>query len=111
MILSNPRYNQLFLCFSTLLTVISLFLYYSIKDLSSIKQELKNISTKLDKKPSIENVCPCPPKSVQVKDKKVVKENHDETKNIVKEIVDHIDDEDDDIDGSITTEDLEKHLS
>jgi membrane-associated HD superfamily phosphohydrolase len=111
MILGNPRYNQMFLLFSTLITMISLFLYYSIKDLSNIKQELKNISAKLDKKPAtVENICAFKP--MQIKDKKVVKENHDETKNIVKEIVDHIDDDDDEDDnGSIKTEDLEKHLS
>lgn len=106
----NVKYNQLFLLFSTLLIVICLFLYYSLKDLSKIKEDIRIISKKISEK-SDSSVCAYDPKITKVNDtidSMIKKEKIIDDSKVIKEILNEMsDDEEDDKDEEGIIEEIE----
>lgn len=78
--LTGQKSGQLFLLLSILITVICLFLYYSLKDTLEIKKELKKLNEK--------KFCECPPPQQKQKKKTDVPVEKGEIENLVKELDD-----------------------
>lgn len=78
--LVGQKTGQLFLLLSILITVICLFLYYSLRDITEIKKELKKLNEK--------KLCECAPPTQQKQKKKTEAIEKEEIETLVKELDD-----------------------